>query len=85
MATQKPADPDVPADPGAAVASGQAESAGSPDDPQDVRAKFREALARKRGEGADQAEHPPPFAGSRIHGEHGKAGGGRTFRRKSGG
>lgn len=55
------------------------------DDVQDVKAKYRAALQRKRGDGSDQQDHPSTFSGSRIHGEHGKAGGGRTFRRKSGG
>jgi hypothetical protein len=45
--------------------------------------KFREALERKRTQqhannGAGQNE-------SKVHGEHGRAGAKRTFRRKSGG
>jgi len=66
--------------------SDDAESAGVEDGPSDdMKARFRAALQRKRGDGGDQAEHPASFGGSRIHGEHGRAGGGRTFRRKSGG
>jgi hypothetical protein len=51
----------------------------------DVKAKFRAALARKRGDGAETPTSRTGPAAPGIHGEHGKAGGGRTFRRKSGG
>ena len=51
----------------------------------DVKAKFRDALERKRAENLDNAADSAARDGSKIHGEHGKAGGGRTFRRKSGG
>lgn len=53
--------------------------------PAEVKAKFREALERKRAEHLDNAADTALREGSKIHGEHGKAGGGRTFRRKSGG
>ena len=53
--------------------------------PEDVKAKFKEALERKRAEHLDNAADSAQRDGSKIHGEHGKAGGGRTFRRKSGG
>lgn len=79
--TAQQADSPVQDDPPVQAADG----AGSPDDAQDVKAKFREALARKRGDGSDQGDHRSSYSGSSIHGEHGKAGGGRTFRRKSGG
>jgi hypothetical protein len=51
----------------------------------DVKRKFREALARKQG-----ARHGAGAGGtgpdqSKIHGAHGRAGGPREFRRKSGG
>lgn len=50
----------------------------------DVKRKFREALARKQG-----AQHGSGAGGagpdqSKIHGAHGRAGGPREFRRKSG-
>jgi hypothetical protein len=53
--------------------------------PVDVKAKFRDALERKRAEHLDNAADSALRDGTKIHGEHGKAGGGRTFRRKSGG
>lgn len=53
--------------------------------PEDVKAKFKEALDRKRADHLDNAADSAQRDGSKIHGEHGKAGGGRTFRRKSGG
>jgi hypothetical protein len=64
-------------------------SSASPDasspSPDDLKAKFREALQRKRGDHPDNAADSALRDGSKIHGEHGRAGGGRTFRRKSGG
>ena len=51
----------------------------------DPKAKFREALERKRGQQASQNESAGGRGDSKIHGEHGAAGGKRTFRRKSGG
>ena len=53
--------------------------------PEDVKAKFREVLQRKRGEHLDNSADSAQRDASKIHGEHGRAGGGRTFRRKSGG
>jgi hypothetical protein len=50
----------------------------------DVKRKFREALARKqggRGGGGTAGTGPDQ---SKIHGAHGRAGGAREFRRKSG-
>ena len=50
--------------------------------PQDIKDKFREALEKK-----NQKDHPHMNAGpgaSKAHGEHGKAGHDKTFRRKSG-
>lgn len=55
------------------------------EDAGDVKDKFREALERKRNHQADRAADSEAHGGSKIHGEHGAAGGGRMFRRKSGG
>ena len=63
-------------------AGGQSDESAAPED---VKAKFKEALERKRAEHLDNAADSTLRDGSKIHGEHGKAGGGRTFRRKSGG
>jgi cellobiose-specific phosphotransferase system component IIA len=51
----------------------------------DAKAKFREALERKRNHQADRAADREAQAASKIHGEHGAAGNNRMFRRKSGG
>lgn len=50
----------------------------------DVKRKFREALDRKRGKSPEGASGGRGRDGSKIHGTHGKAGGQRSFRRKSG-
>jgi Family of unknown function (DUF5302) len=50
----------------------------------EVKRRFREALERKRGQSADAASGGRSRDGSKIHGTHGKAGGQRSFRRKSG-
>ncbi|MBD0734388.1 DUF5302 domain-containing protein [Streptomyces sp. CBMA29] len=52
-------------------------------DEDEVKRKFREALERKQGarKGAASGGNNQ----SKIHGAHGKAGGQREFRRKSGG
>ncbi|MGN6503053.1 MAG: DUF5302 domain-containing protein [Pseudolysinimonas sp.] len=48
----------------------------------DAKAKFREALERKK---QNQQQRPGYLdAGSAVHSAHGKAGGKREFRRKSG-
>ncbi|MEU1823324.1 DUF5302 domain-containing protein [Streptomyces abikoensis] len=49
-----------------------------------MRRKFREALDRKRGKSPEGASGGRGRDGSKIHGTHGKAGGQRSFRRKSG-
>ena len=49
------------------------------EDPKD---KFRAALERKRSQQAARASET--HGESKVHGEHGAAGGRRTFRRKSG-
>jgi hypothetical protein len=51
----------------------------------DPKARFREALERKRSQQASRAAEGGPNGDSKIHGEHGAAGAKRTFRRKSGG
>ncbi|WP_055585148.1 DUF5302 domain-containing protein [Peterkaempfera griseoplana] len=50
----------------------------------DVKRRFREALARKQG-GRANAEAGGAGAASKIHGAHGPAANQRSFRRKSGG
>jgi hypothetical protein len=54
-------------------------------DPEDLKARFRTALDRKKAEHLNNAAESAARDGSKIHGEHGKVGGGRTFRRMSGG
>lgn len=51
----------------------------------DLKRKFREALARKRGEQADAADHAANVDASKVRGTHGPAASQRSFRRKSGG
>lgn len=50
----------------------------------DVKRKFREALERKRGGGRAGKGNGAGPDSSKIHGAHGRAGGAREFRRKSG-
>ncbi|MEU1193493.1 DUF5302 domain-containing protein [Streptomyces sp. NPDC005859] len=59
----------------------------SPDDDaqNELKRKFREALARKRGTQADAADLAANTATSKVHGTHGPAASQRSFRRKSGG
>ncbi|WP_329138080.1 DUF5302 domain-containing protein [Streptomyces sp. NBC_01476] len=75
------------ADPQDAAAAEDPETAPAPaqdPDEDEVKRKFREALARKQG-----ARHGGTGGGgpdqSKVHGAHGRAGGPREFRRKSGG
>ncbi|MEU9137778.1 DUF5302 domain-containing protein [Streptomyces sp. NPDC048404] len=58
----------------------------SPDDDaqDDLKRKFREALARKRGVQAEAAVTASTNT-SKVHGAHGPAASQRSFRRKSGG
>jgi Family of unknown function (DUF5302) len=58
---------------------------GSDDAGDDVKDKYRAALERKRGQQAERNADTEGLNSSKIHGEHGAAGGKRTFRRKSGG
>ena len=50
----------------------------------DVKRKFREALARKRGLQGEHGSNGKGTGASKIHGAHGPAAGQRSFRRKSG-
>ncbi|MFB7442423.1 DUF5302 domain-containing protein [Streptomyces mirabilis] len=62
------------------------EPAPAPDDGQDdLKRKFRDALARKRGMQADAAALAANTGASKIRGAHGPAASQRSFRRKSGG
>ncbi|MDQ0718658.1 hypothetical protein QFZ55_008110 [Streptomyces luteogriseus] len=51
----------------------------------DLKRKFREALARKRGMQAEAADLAANPHASKIRGAHGPAANQRSFRRKSGG
>lgn len=51
-------------------------------DPDATKNKFREALERKRTK--QHAENDPAQGNSKVHSAHDRAGGKRTFRRKSG-
>jgi hypothetical protein len=75
-------DPDAAAD---AAAADELAPAAPEADEDEVKRKFREALERKQGvrhAGAAGGTGPDQ---SKIHGAHGRAGGPREFRRKSGG
>jgi hypothetical protein len=50
----------------------------------DVKRRFREALERKRGAAQAGGAGGVGKGASKIHGAHGRAGGPREFRRKSG-
>ncbi|MEU1082575.1 DUF5302 domain-containing protein [Streptomyces sp. NPDC005908] len=50
----------------------------------DLKRKFREALARKRGAQADAAEAAAHPNASKVRAAHGPAANQRSFRRKSG-
>ncbi|MER5473536.1 DUF5302 domain-containing protein [Streptomyces sp. NPDC002935] len=77
MAAESPS-PEEPID-------GESSSLSPDDDGQnDLKRKFREALARKRGVQA-AAELTASTKTSKIHGAHGPAASQRSFRRKSGG
>jgi hypothetical protein len=51
----------------------------------DLKRKFREALARKRGAQADAADGAASSDASKVRAAHGPATSQRSFRRKSGG
>lgn len=61
--------------------SAKPDSAGPEDD---LKSQFLQALERKKGQRADGVGGSGP-EGSKIHEAHGKVGGKRQFRRKSGG
>ncbi|MDH6628813.1 hypothetical protein M2271_006648 [Streptomyces sp. LBL] len=66
--------------------TGPETSAPVPDsDGDDLKRKFREALARKRGAQADAADLAANVDASKVRGAHGPAASRRSFRRKSGG
>lgn len=52
--------------------------------PDDLRSRFRAALERKRGEAKERSAGGHGAGSSRIGDVHRRAGGKRTFRRKSG-
>lgn len=56
----------------------------APEAEDDVKRKFREALERKRGVNRSAGASGTGPDQSKIHGAHGRAGGSREFRRKSG-
>jgi hypothetical protein len=60
----------------------QNENSATGDDP---KARFREALERKRGRQAERAAAADAHGDSKVHGSSSAVGGKRTFRRKSGG
>ncbi|RLK61191.1 MULTISPECIES: DUF5302 domain-containing protein [Actinokineospora] len=51
-------------------------------DTEDVKARFREALARKQAQSKNGQGHAD--SASKVHDAHGRAGAKRQFRRKSG-
>jgi Family of unknown function (DUF5302) len=61
-----------------------AEESGTDHPDDEVKGKFRDALARKRGQQAARAGDGDGKDASKIHGAHGSASTQRTFRRKSG-
>jgi len=75
----KPAKPAKAAKPGKPAKPG----AGGPSDLDDMKAKFRAALDRKRGEHAGSNAEGAQDT-SKVHGAHGPAASRRSFRRKSG-
>jgi hypothetical protein len=86
---RSPSEPDSPADPLAsadpqATADPQAPADAETADPADVKARFRDALERKKSQHADGVGTGGPGS-SKIHDVHSRAGGKRQFRRKSGG
>ncbi|MYS25180.1 hypothetical protein GA0115240_17572 [Streptomyces sp. DvalAA-14] len=73
-----------PQDAAAAAADDPETEAGAPDpDEDEVKRKFREALTRKQGARQAGTGGAGPDQ-SKVHGAHGRAGGPREFRRKSG-
>ncbi|MEU9913900.1 DUF5302 domain-containing protein [Streptomyces sp. NPDC051001] len=79
--TAEPASPEG-SEPDAAETSAVAPDS---DGNHDLKAKFREALARKRGAQADAADVAANTDASKVRAAHGPASSQRSFRRKSGG
>ena len=79
-ADQSPSEPDASADPSPTPADAAQPAA----EPADVKARFRDALERKKGRQADGLGASGP-SGGKISDVHSRAGGKRQFRRKSGG
>ena len=77
------AKPNVPSGPEGSGASADAQATPAAG-PADVKARFRDALERKKSQHADGVGTGGPNA-SKIHDVHSRAGGKRQFRRKSGG
>jgi hypothetical protein len=77
--TQDPRDQAAPADP--ATPATPAEEADHSDELKD---RFRAALERKRGEAKARSTHGHGAGSPKVGESHRKAGGKRTFRRKSG-
>ena len=61
------------------------EGAGAPEDQDEARRKFREALDRKRAREAAGSGGRSGNSAGKVHGAHGPAGSRRSFRRRSGG
>lgn len=90
-----PSSPASPASPSSEAADGDTAAAGTAEDgaahgegegasgEDEVKRKFREALARKQG-GQASGGRGGTGPNAKIHGAHGRAGGPREFRRKSG-
>ena len=57
----------------------------SPEQPDDIKAKFREALARKQGKRQDGSTASAPGQKNAVGQTHGPASSQKNFRRKSGG
>jgi hypothetical protein len=78
-------DPAASPDPAPAEAATHPADAGkASSEPADVKARFRDALERKKGQHADGVGGSGPSTG-KVHDVHARAGGKRQFRRKSGG
>lgn len=77
MPADDPSAPESSSEPGTSAAEAAAA-------PEDVKARFRDALERKKGRHADGVGAGGPNSG-KISDVHTRAGGKRQFRRKSGG
>ena len=81
-AKASPGQPEASAgQPAAEAAEDEATAKPAPDDLEETKRKFREALARKQSAhaSAESADHT-----GKVHGAHGPAASRRSFRRKSG-